>query len=71
MKNLIRSEGYARARLATGTIFMALGAVVVVRTFAETGLSGRAVPAVVLGLAMIFLGVFRFRDYLAVRRARS
>jgi uncharacterized membrane protein HdeD (DUF308 family) len=71
MRNLVRSEAYARARLVTGTIFMALGAVTVVRTLAETGFDGRAIPATVLGLAMILLGVFRFRDYLAARRSRS
>ncbi|MBD5606232.1 MAG: hypothetical protein IAI48_14270 [Candidatus Eremiobacteraeota bacterium] len=70
MKRLVRSEGYARARLVTGALFVVLGIAVIVRTFAAAGLSGQAIPACVLGLAMILLGGFRFRDYAAARRAR-
>ena len=71
MRNFVRSEGYARARLVTGVLFACLGIVVIVRTLAATGLSGQAIPACVLGAAMILLAVFRFRDYAAARRARS
>ncbi len=70
MRNLIRSEGYAKARLVTGSIFMLLGAAVAIRTVIEVGFDGKAVPAVVLGIAMVLLGAFRFRDYFAVRNAR-
>jgi len=48
---------------------MILGAVVAVRTLAVAGLSATAIPACVLGAAMIALGAFRFRDYFAARRA--
>jgi hypothetical protein len=67
---MVRSEGYARARLASGALFVVLGAVVAYRTLAVTGLSLAAIPAGVLGTAMILLGAFRFRDYFAARRAR-
>lgn len=71
MRRLVRSEGYARARLVTGTIAMLLGAVVIVRTLAATGLAFAAITPCVLGAAMIALGVVRYRDYAAARRARS
>ncbi len=70
MRNLVRSEGYARARLVTGSIAMVLGAILIVRTLAATGLAFKALPACVLGGAMIALGVVRFRDYTAARRGR-
>ena len=66
---MVRSEGYARARLVSGTLFMLLGAVLAYRTLATTGFAGTAIPACVLGAAMIALGAFRFRDYFAARRA--
>jgi hypothetical protein len=71
VKRLVRSEGYARARLVTGTVAMALGAIVVVRTLVAVGFVAAAIPACVLGLAMIALGLVRYRDYAAARRARS
>ena len=70
MRNFVRSEGYARARLVTGALFGCLGIVVIVRALAATGLSGQAIPACLLGVAMILLAVFRFRDYVAARRVR-
>ncbi len=70
MRRLVRSEGYAKARLATGALFALLGAVVAVRTVAAVGFDARAIPSLVLGSAMILLGWFRIRDYLAVRRSR-
>ncbi len=71
MKRLVRSEGYARARLVTGSVAMVLGAIVIVRTLVAIGFVAAAIPACVLGLAMIALGVVRYRDYAAARRARS
>jgi len=70
MKRMVRSEGYARARLANALVFAALGAVVGYRTLAAAGPSWLALPGCVLGLAMIALGYVRWRDYLAARRAR-
>ena len=67
MKRLVRSEGYARARLVSAALFIVLGALVIYRTLAVTGLAGTAIPGCVLGLAMIALGIVRFRDYLGAR----
>ncbi|GAC1308150.1 MAG: hypothetical protein NVSMB21_13050 [Vulcanimicrobiaceae bacterium] len=68
MKKFVRGETFARARLVSGALFVLLGIAIVVRTIAEVGLSGSAIPAYVLGTAMIALGAFRFRDYMALRR---
>lgn len=68
MKRFVRSQTYARARLISGALFVVLGVSILVRTIADVGLSGSAVPAYVLGAAMIALGAFRFRDYVAARR---
>jgi hypothetical protein len=68
VRNLVRSEGYARARLVTGSIAAVLGAILIARTLASTGLSFKVIPACVLGAAMIALGIVRFRDYAAARR---
>lgn len=70
MKRLLRSEGYARARLFNGALFALLGTVVVVRTLATTGPSWGAIPGCVLGAAMIALGVLRYRDYFGARGRR-
>jgi predicted membrane channel-forming protein YqfA (hemolysin III family) len=70
MKRLIRSEGYARARLVSAALFVILGAVVIARTLAVTGASFSAIPACALGGAMIALGVLRYRDYFANRVRR-
>ncbi len=71
MRNFVRGETYARARLVTGAVFAVLGATIVVRTILDTGFSLRALPAFALGFAMILLAAFRFRDFAAARRARS
>jgi uncharacterized membrane protein HdeD (DUF308 family) len=68
MRRIVRSEGYARARLVTGAIFMLLGVVVIVRTVGTAGLQWGAAPAYVLGVAMILLGAFRFYEYRTARR---
>jgi hypothetical protein len=62
VRRLVRSPGYARARLVTGTLFAALGAVVIVRT-AAGGAGWSGFSGYVLGLAMIALAVWRFREY--------
>ena len=60
MKRFVNSETFVRARLVNGALFAVLGAVV--------GVHWQAVPGVVLGLAMLALGIVRFRDF---RRARG
>ncbi len=69
MRRMVRSQTYARARLASGTLFAVLGAVVVYRTVYRFGFSASAIPAFVLGAAMFALGALRFRDYLRARNA--
>jgi hypothetical protein len=69
MKRFVRSDAFARTRAVTGTLFIALGAAIVVRTFAKTGLAWTVTPSVVLGGAMILLGIVRIRDFLVRTRA--
>jgi uncharacterized membrane protein HdeD (DUF308 family) len=69
VRRIVRSETYARARLVTGSIFILLGIVVIVRTGMATGLQLAAAPAYVLGVAMILLGGFRFYEYRTARRS--
>ena len=63
MKRLVRSDGYLRFKLVTGTIFIILGTILIVRTLWATGPRFEAIPAVVLGLALVGLGYVRFREY--------
>lgn len=70
MKRLVHSEGYARARLVSGALFVVLGSILIVRTIVVVGASFSAVPAYVLGVAMIALGALRYRDYFAHRAQR-
>ncbi|GAC1309453.1 MAG: hypothetical protein NVSMB19_23200 [Vulcanimicrobiaceae bacterium] len=70
MKKFVRSDAYVRARLATGALFVVFGVAILFRTIADVGLTASAIPAYVLGAAMVALGIFRFRDYLAARRLR-
>jgi len=70
VRKFVRSEAYLRARLVTGGLFVVLGIAVVARTAAEVGMSAAAIPAYVLGAAMIALGALRFRDYLIARVRR-
>ena len=66
----MRSEGYARLRLVSAAFFIVFGGAITVRTLALVGFSFAAVPAYVLGGAMIALGALRFRDYAAARGRR-
>jgi len=66
----VRSEAYARARLASAVLFMLLGTSIAVRTLLVAGLSLATIPGCVLAAAMIALGGFRLRDYFASRAAR-
>ncbi len=70
MKRFVRSEGYARARLVSGALFMFLGAAMIVRSALTVGANWKLLPAFVLGAAMIVLGGLRYRDYLAMRTRR-
>jgi hypothetical protein len=67
MRRFSRSDAYVRIRLVNAIIFMVLGALVGVRTFAVAGIMGKALPAYVLAAAMIGLGAFRLRTYFQLR----
>ena len=69
MKRFVRSESYARARLVSGAFFIVFGGAIAARTAAIAGFSAAALPAYVLGGAMLALGALRFREYFA--RSRS
>jgi hypothetical protein len=69
MRRLVRSEGYARTRLAMATLCALFGAAIVVRTFLSVGLIGAALPAYVLGALLVAYAFVRFREYRAARRA--
>jgi hypothetical protein len=68
MRNVVRSEGYARTRVGIGAAAAVLGAITLYRTIASVGLKLEALPAYVLGLALIALGVVRWREFRAARK---
>ncbi len=68
MKRIVRSPGYARAKLVNGLLFGALGLVVAYRTLAAIGIGWRSLPGLVFGSALLTLALVRLRDYAAVRR---
>ena len=70
MKKFVRSGTYLRLRLATGTMFILLGGVLLGRVVMLFGLDWHAIPAYVLGLALILLGIWRYREYGVARKNR-
>lgn len=63
MRRFVQSETYARTRLVSGALFAVLGLVIVVNTARHLGLDWKAVTLYVFGLALIGLGVMRYREY--------
>ena len=70
MRNVVRSEGYARARVGIGIAGAILGLVVIYRTVGSVGLDWRGLPAYALGAALLALGVVKWREYRAARERR-
>jgi hypothetical protein len=70
MKRFVQSGAYARMRLVSAGLFILFGSAILVKTISSVGLTGAALPAYVLGAAMVALGAFRYRDYLAARNRR-
>ncbi len=64
----MHGAGYGRAKVVNGLLFGSLGLVIAYRSLAVAGLGLRALPGIILGLAMIALAVVRFRNYAASRR---
>ena len=69
MRRFSRSRTFTRARLVNALLFVIFGIVITVRTATAVGPKTAAIPGVVLGLAMIALGAFRYRDYNRMKRA--
>lgn len=67
MRNIVRSEGYARTRVGIGFAGAILGLVVIYRTAGAVGLDWRGLPAYALGAALLALGVVRWREYRSAR----
>jgi len=63
VRQIVRSRAYARARAVSGTLFIVLGAAILIRTVVSLGVELREVPALVLGCALVGLGALRLRDY--------
>jgi hypothetical protein len=70
MRRFATSQAYARMRLVSGALFVLFGGALLVRTISSVGLSSAALPAYVLGGAMVGLGVLRYREFLAARSRR-
>ena len=70
MKKFVRSETYVRMRLVTGTMFVLLGSLLLGEVVVRNGPDWHAIPAYVLGLALVLLGLNRWREYNIARRNR-
>lgn len=71
MNNFVRSETYARARLVSGSMMIVLGAILLVGMFRRAGFDWMGLPGYVLGLALIGLGVVRYREYVLRKKRPS
>ncbi|MGH7728503.1 MAG: hypothetical protein ACREM2_06915 [Vulcanimicrobiaceae bacterium] len=69
MKRLVSSRTYGRWRAANGSLFVVCGAAIAIRTAMIVGASPSAIPAYVLGAALVALGIVRIRGYLRSPRS--
>ena len=69
MNRFVRGETYAKFRLFSGTLFILLGVVLIVRTAMTVRFSPTALVPIIAGAAMIGLGVVRWREYMRIRSA--
>lgn len=67
MKTFVRSRTYALIRVVTGSIFIVFGLMILGWTLSTIHLLARGIPAYVMALALIALGVVRIRDYVVHR----
>jgi uncharacterized membrane protein HdeD (DUF308 family) len=67
VRSFVRSRAYARIRVATGSIFIVFGLIILFWTALTVHLQARGIPAYVMALALIALGVVRIRDYVMHR----
>lgn len=71
MRRWAQHPGYLRLRAFLGTIYAFFGIVIIARTCSSVGLRPAEIPALVLGAALMGLGVLRVREYLALRENAS
>jgi len=71
MRRFAQSRAYLRVRAFTGSLFIAFGAAIIVRTVLAVHVDMRAIPALVLGLALVALGTLRLRDYVRLRKSSA
>ena len=67
MRKVVRSRGYARIRAIFGLLFIALGAVIAMRSFTLVGLVPQAIPSYILAVMLAALGAWRIREFLISR----
>jgi uncharacterized integral membrane protein len=67
VRRFTQSPSYLRVRAFTGALFVAFGLAIIVRTLVVVHVDMRAVPALVMGLALVALGGLRVRDYVRWR----
>jgi hypothetical protein len=61
MRRLVRSKGYGRVRFALGFLYVAFGTLIIAKVLSGWGLRLETLAGLVLGAAMIGLGVLRIR----------
>lgn len=67
MRGFVRSAAYVRVRAVIGIACVVLGAGIIGRTLPAIGFVREAVTPVVLGAALIGLGIMRIREYLRAK----
>jgi hypothetical protein len=67
MTRFTRGPAYVRLRAVTGTLFIVFGVAIVVRTLVLFGVGLFSIAPLVMGVALVGLGVLRLRDYLRLR----
>ena len=67
MNRFVRSSTYARAKVFMGVLFIGFGIAIFAQVAIGVGLRLEAIPAYVLGLAFIGLGIVRLRAWRAIR----
>ncbi len=63
-----RSRRYSGFRAVTSVLFVVFGAAIIYRVFGAAGLRVEAVPGLLLGVAMVALGVHRTMLFLRSRQ---
>lgn len=61
------SAGYGRFKLLNGALFIVLGSLVLAQLLHGIGFKLSALPGIVLGLALVALGVIRWNTFLKQR----